>query len=151
MNGIDRCVWLSIRPGISLQPDTSTTVAPGASIAPTAEIFSPSISTSASYSPSAAITRPPCRSSSPRSLMGSPSSEERRCAHLLSPGRAVHARRRIERVRLEQLKPRFWKAPGEETFAPLTRADVERAEAELGVRLPRAYVELLEVQNGGYV
>src|SRR5829696_1110556 len=70
MNGIDRCVWLSIRPGITMQPDTSTAVAPGASIAPTAEIFSPSISTSASYSPSAAMTRPPCRSSSPRSLMG---------------------------------------------------------------------------------
>ena len=54
-------------------------------------------------------------------------------------------------MRLEELKPRFWKGPGEGTFAPLTRADVERAEAELGVRLPRAYVELLEVQNGGYV
>ena len=54
-------------------------------------------------------------------------------------------------MRLEELKPRFWNPPGEETFAPLTRADVERAEAELGVRLPAAYVELLEVQNGGYV
>ena len=54
-------------------------------------------------------------------------------------------------MRLEELKPRFWRPPGDETFAALARADVERAETELGVRLPRAYVELLEVQNGGYV
>ena len=54
-------------------------------------------------------------------------------------------------MRLEELKPRFWRPPGEETFATLTRADAERAETELGVRLPRAYLELLEVQNGGYV
>ena len=54
-------------------------------------------------------------------------------------------------MRFEELKPRFWKPPGEETFAPLTPADVERAQTELGVRLPRAYLELLEVQNGGYV
>ncbi len=54
-------------------------------------------------------------------------------------------------MRLEELKPRFWEPPGAETFAPLTPEDVERAEAVLGVRLPRAYVELLEVQNGGFV
>ena len=54
-------------------------------------------------------------------------------------------------VRFEEVKPRFWSAPGAETFAPLTRADVERAEAVLGLRLPAAYVELLGVQNGGYV
>ena len=40
---------------------------------------------------------------------------------------------------------------GDGVFAPLTDPDVRRAEDELGVRLPRAYVEPLRVQNGGYV
>jgi hypothetical protein len=38
-----------------------------------------------------------------------------------------------------------------EVFAPLTPADVVRAESVLGVRLPSEYVELLQVQNGGYI
>src|SRR5690242_10574004 len=59
MNGIDRCVWLSIRPGSTKHPVASTTSAPsGAATRPTAATFSPSIRTSPSNSPSAATTVP---------------------------------------------------------------------------------------------
>ncbi|MDA0172477.1 SMI1/KNR4 family protein [Solirubrobacter taibaiensis] len=56
-------------------------------------------------------------------------------------------------IRFELLKPRFWSPGGSssQTFAPLTRAAVHRAERVLEVRLPREYLELLEVQNGGSV
>ena len=59
MNGIDRCVWLSIRPGSTKHPAASTTVAPsGGATFPTAVIVSPSISTSPANSPSAVTTVP---------------------------------------------------------------------------------------------
>src|ERR1700744_1154423 len=59
MNGIDRCVWLSIRPGNTKQSVASTTVAPsGASPLPTATIVSPEIRTSPANSPSAVTIVP---------------------------------------------------------------------------------------------
>src|SRR6185312_6006557 len=59
MNGIDRCVWLSIRPGRTKQSVASMTVAPsGASTRPTAAIVSPSIRTSPANSPSAVTIVP---------------------------------------------------------------------------------------------
>ena len=55
-------------------------------------------------------------------------------------------------MRFEEVKTRFWDAAVDlEVFAPLSPADVERAHAVLGVRLPDEYVELLQIQNGGYV
>ena len=55
-------------------------------------------------------------------------------------------------MRFEELKSRFWDDTVDlEVFAPLTPADVACAESVLGVRLPVQYVELLKVQNGGYV
>ena len=59
MNGIDRCVWLSIRPGSTKQSVASITLAPsGASTLPTAMIVSPSIRTSPANSPSAVTIVP---------------------------------------------------------------------------------------------
>ena len=59
MNGIDRCVWLSIRPGSTKQSVASITLAPsGASTLPTATIVSPSIRTSPANSPSAVTIVP---------------------------------------------------------------------------------------------
>src|ERR1700693_3932205 len=59
MNGIDRCVWLSIRPGSTKHPAASMTSVPsGAAKRPTAASFSPSISTPLSNSPSAVTTVP---------------------------------------------------------------------------------------------
>jgi hypothetical protein len=56
-------------------------------------------------------------------------------------------------MRFDLVKPRFWSQRGSssQTFGPLTLAAVERAEAVTGVRFPREYLELLEVQNGGSV
>ena len=53
---------------------------------------------------------------------------------------------------LQDIKNAVWDESTDlEVFGPLTAADVERAEAVLGVKLPAAYLDLLEVQNGGYV
>lgn len=55
-------------------------------------------------------------------------------------------------MRFAELKAGFWNPEAQqEVFAPLSSHDVARAEAVLGVRLPGEYVELLEIQNGGYV
>src|SRR3954447_1111683 len=59
MNGIDRWVWLSIRPGSTKHPPASITDAPsGASTLPRAAIVSPSINTSPANSPSAVTIVP---------------------------------------------------------------------------------------------
>jgi hypothetical protein len=47
----------------------------------------------------------------------------------------------------------FWKVPAYLPYVqpPLTTALIEEAEDQLGIKLPRAYLDLLRVQNGGYV
>lgn len=51
---------------------------------------------------------------------------------------------------LEEIKHRFWDRESDYLVErPLTDAAVRAAEEKLGVRLPAAYIELLEVQNGG--
>jgi len=48
---------------------------------------------------------------------------------------------------------RIWSVPAflDSVHPPLTDGGVEAAEKELGVKLPRAYLALLQEQNGGYV
>ena len=59
-NGMSRCVWPSMKPGITRAPETSTTSAPSRGrSSPTAAIVSPSTATSARNEPSAVTTVPP--------------------------------------------------------------------------------------------
>lgn len=49
-------------------------------------------------------------------------------------------------------KPYFWgKASPLLTHPPLTNAMIQQAQAELGVTLPLAYLNILRKQNGGYI
>jgi cell wall assembly regulator SMI1 len=50
-----------------------------------------------------------------------------------------------------KLPDRLWKVPVYLPYLqpPLTDAIVKQAESQLGVRLPRAYLDALRIQNGG--
>ncbi|MEW5597123.1 SMI1/KNR4 family protein [Peribacillus frigoritolerans] len=43
----------------------------------------------------------------------------------------------------------FWDTDGEELSPPLTDLIIQKAEKELGIKLPHSYIELLKEKNGG--
>lgn len=43
----------------------------------------------------------------------------------------------------------FWVTDGEELSPPLTVLTIQKAENELGIKLPHSYIELLKERNGG--
>jgi hypothetical protein len=57
------------------------------------------------------------------------------------------------RRKVSELPERLWKVPAYLPYVQpaLTDRALEKAQAKLGVKLPRAYVEALRVQNGGYL
>ncbi|MFJ6632417.1 SMI1/KNR4 family protein [Streptomyces sp. NPDC091376] len=54
-------------------------------------------------------------------------------------------------ARFDEVKATFWGEGRYGVQPPLTKADVQNAESELGVRLPASLLEILRVQNGGQV
>ncbi|EWM13428.1 SMI1/KNR4 family protein [Kutzneria sp. 744] len=51
----------------------------------------------------------------------------------------------------DEIKGAFWADGTYDVHSPLTDADIEQAEAVLGVTLPAALLDLLRIQNGGNV
>lgn len=50
------------------------------------------------------------------------------------------------------MREHFWLPPAKEfTHAPVTDEQIAAAEQALGVSLPRSYIEIIRVQNGGYL
>lgn len=61
--------------------------------------------------------------------------------------------RKTRHRKVSGLPKQLWKVPAYLPYVQpsLTDRALEKAEAKLGVKLPRAYVEALRVQNGGYL
>ncbi|MFD7379878.1 SMI1/KNR4 family protein [Streptomyces mirabilis] len=54
-------------------------------------------------------------------------------------------------ARFDEVKATFWGKGLYGVQSPLTDAAVQEAEAQLGIRLPSALLEILRIQNGGQV